>query len=206
MLFLTLTLVALGGLAIASVLEGLLHQFILHRGQKKLFGGALYPVYHKHSNEHHPEYRGESYHQPAPEQESKISLGPFLLPITYVLTSPVSVALWFLSPWATLTFMVTLALYYLAYEFLHWHMHFTRPDGKPRSYHSWSPSRQLFEWFNVRHYIHHSADDRNFNVVMPLYDLLIGTYTVAENVAPRAVRRRREMALARSAKLRRERN
>lgn len=188
---------------LASVLEGLFHQFILHRGQKKLLGGALYIAYHKHSIEHHPAYRGEDYHRDAPDDEAKISLGPWMMPATYVLTSPVTIVLWLtLGPVAGWTFLATLLCYYMAYEFLHWHMHFTRPDGKPRFYHSWAPSKQLFLWFDRRHYIHHMADDRNFNVVLPIYDLALGRYSVREDQVPWAVRKRKARAASRADALR----
>lgn len=201
---LTLLVVALFTLCLSSVLEGLFHQFILHRAQKRLFGGALVVAYHKHSNEHHPQFRGDQYHRDAPEDEHKISLGPLLFPSALILTSPVSVGLWFVSPWASGTFVGVMFAYYMAYEFLHWHMHFTRPDGRPRFYHAWPPSRQLFEWFDKRHYLHHDADDRNFNVVLPVYDLACGRYTTREGVDPWAVRRRKRRAAERSAQLRLE--
>jgi hypothetical protein len=191
------------GIVLASMLEGLFHQFILHTGQRKLFGGALYVAYHAHAIEHHPAYRAENYHRPAPEEEAKISLGPFMLPATLLFISPITAFLWW--QWgatAGITLMAVATAYYAMYEFLHWHMHFPRADGKPRFYHSWAPSRQLFEWFDKRHYIHHIADDRNFNVVIPIYDIVTGRYTTDENKAPWAVRRRREKALAKSAAIR----
>src|SRR5690349_10330682 len=100
--------VAIGGTAVASTLEGLFHQFILHKGQKKILGGALYVAYHKHAIEHHPAYRGDDYHRDAPFGEAKISLGPLMMPAVLVFTAPVSVLLWFASPWATVTFVSVL--------------------------------------------------------------------------------------------------
>lgn len=201
-LLLTLTLAFLFALAFSSALEGVFHQFVLHTPQKRCLRGALLCSYRMHALEHHPAYRGESYHVHPPDDEAKVSLGPYMLPAILVVTSPLSVLLYQATPWAAWTFLLTLTAYYVAYEFLHWHMHFKRPDGKPRFYHSWRPSRQLFEWFDNRHYIHHMADDRNFNVVLPLYDVAFGTYSTAEGYDPPAVRRRKARAMAESARLR----
>ncbi|MBS1716026.1 MAG: hypothetical protein JST30_16995 [Armatimonadetes bacterium] len=203
---LTVSLVALACLVFASVLEGLFHQYILHTPQKKLFGGALFMSYHLHSIEHHPAYRAENYHRPAPDEEKPISLGPLMWPSTMIVTSPITFLVWKTLGWqAGLAVPVTLTLYYAAYEFLHWHMHFPRPDGKPRWYHRFPPTKELFEWFDKRHYVHHIADDRNYNVVLPFYDLAFGHYTTNESVVPWAVRRRKARALRKSEEIRKQR-
>lgn len=203
---LIVALTVLGTIGIASVLEGLLHQFVLHTGQRKFLFGWLYGAYHAHAIEHHPAYREEQYHRPAPDHESPISLGWYTLPITLALTSPLTYGVWvWLGPAAGIAVPVTLSLYYVMYEFLHWHMHFPRPDGKPRWYHAFPPTKQLFEWFDKRHYIHHISDDRNFNVVLPVYDLVTGRYTTTEEQTPWAVRIRKQRAMKRSQALRAER-
>lgn len=206
MTVLTVVLVALVCTIVCSVIEGLFHQFILHTPQKKLFGGALYVSYHAHAIEHHPAYRGDEYHREAPEEEAPISLGPLMWPSLMVFTSPLTVTAWLWLGWqAGITVPLTFTVYYIAYEFLHWHMHFPRKDGKPRWYHAFPPSSQLFKWFDKRHYVHHIADDRNYNVVLPFYDLATGHYTTDESRIPWAVRKRKAKALRKSEEIRRER-
>ena len=204
--FLIVFLVVLGSVIIASVAEGLLHQFILHTGQKKVLFGWLYGAYHAHAIEHHPAYRGDDYHQPAHEDEQKISLGWYTLPLILLVTSPIT---WGLYSWlglgAGIAFPATVICYYTFYEFLHWHMHFPKADGSARWYHKYPPLKNLFDWFDKRHYIHHMIDDTNFNVVIPVYDLMVGRYTTKEGHLPWAIRVRKKRALARSEKLREER-
>lgn len=206
MAVLTVALVVLSCVVICSVIEGLFHQYILHTPQRKLLGGALFLSYHYHAIEHHPAYRAENYHRPAPDEEQPISLGPFMWPALMIVTSPITVAIWlWLGPAAGLAVPLTFTMYYVAYEFLHWHMHFPRTDGKPRWYHAFPPSSNLFKWFDKRHYIHHIADDRNYNVVFPVYDLMIGHYTTDEKTVPWGIKRRKAKALKKSEEIRRER-
>ncbi|MBS1721710.1 MAG: hypothetical protein JSS66_01755 [Armatimonadetes bacterium] len=205
MTFLIVITVALACVILCSVIEGLFHQYILHTPQQKLFGGALYLSYHYHAVEHHPAYRAEHYHRPAPDTEAPISLGPLMWPALMLFTSPITVGVWYFLGWkAGITVPIVFTLYYISYEFLHWHMHFPKKDGSPRWYHAFPPSSQLFKWFDKRHYIHHIADDRNYNVVWPIYDLLFGHYTTDEKVVPWAVRRRKARALRKSQEIRKQ--
>ncbi len=204
--FLIVALTVFATIVFASVVEGLLHQFILHTGQKKVLFGWLYGAYRAHAIEHHPAYRGDDYHQPAPVDEQKISLGWYTLPIVLLVTSPIYYAVWvWLGPGAGLAMPITVTLYYTFYEFLHWHMHFPKADGSARWYHKYPPLKNLFDWFDKRHYIHHLIDDTNFNVVLPVYDLMTGRYTTKEGQLPWAIRIRKRRAIARSEKLRTER-
>lgn len=188
---------------LASILEGLLHEFILHTPQKKFLGGVLYGAFHSHSVRHHPAYRAEQYHHPPDEHEHKISLGWYTLPLVLLILSPIAVLLWFyVSAASCITFVATLIGYYIAYEILHWHMHFPKSDGTPRNLLSTWPIRNVFDWFDKRHYVHHLADDRNYNVVMPFYDLLTGRYTTDIQRIPWATRLRRKRNLKKSQKLR----
>ncbi len=206
MTVLIVSLTALACVFICSIIEGLFHQYILHTPQKKLLWGILFRSYHAHSIEHHPAYRGEDYHREAPPEEQPISLGPLMWPALMVFTSPLTIlAFLWLGPAAGWTVPITFTLYYITYEFMHWHMHFPRKDGKPRFYHAFPPSRQLFQWFDKRHYVHHIADDRNYNVIFPIYDLITGHYTTDENVIPWAVKKRKARALKKSEEIRNER-
>jgi hypothetical protein len=196
-------LTAIATVVLASILEGLLHQFILHTPQKKLLGGVLYGAFHSHAIEHHPAYRAESYHQPPNEKESKISLGWYTLPLVLAILSPIAYLLWrFVGVASAITFMGTLVAYYTTYELLHWHMHFPKNDGTRKKILMVFPFRQIFDWFDRRHYVHHLADDRNYNVVIPVYDLLTGRYTTDIEKVPWANRLRTKRNLKKSQALR----
>ncbi len=198
--------VAAGTIVLASLLEGLLHQFVLHTNQKRVLFGVLKGAFRAHSVEHHPAYRAETYHRPAPDDEKRISLGWYTLPLILAILSPVFILLWVYVSWlSAFVFYGVLVAYYTTYEVLHWHMHFPSRKGKPRWYLQLPIVRSIFQWFNARHYVHHLADDRNFNVVLPVYDLLFGRYTTHIGQVPWAVRWRQRRARRRSQLLRKQR-
>jgi sterol desaturase/sphingolipid hydroxylase (fatty acid hydroxylase superfamily) len=58
-------------------------------------------------------------------------------------------------------------LYYAAYEYLHWCMHVPKARSVDRS--------GIFFRLNGHHLLHHRYTNKNFNVVLPLADLLFGT-------------------------------
>lgn len=204
MFWITVLSLVLFSVVFASVIEGLFHRYILHTPQRRIFKGRLYAAFDKHALQHHPEYREENYHKAPDHYESPISLGPLMWPATMLFTSPVTVGLWLWLGPVALVFPATLSAYYVMYEFLHWHMHFPKPDGTPRWYHKFPPTKNLFEWFDKRHYAHHMIDDTNFNVVLPVYDLVVGHYTTDYNNIPWGIRRRKRRALAKSERLRQQ--
>jgi hypothetical protein len=59
------------------------------------------------------------------------------------------------------------AAYYCFYEYIHWCMHLpkARRVEKPR----------FFQLLNGHHVLHHRYMHKNFNVVLPLADLCLGT-------------------------------
>jgi hypothetical protein len=76
------------------------------------------------------------------------------------------------------TFGVTIALYYVAYEGLHFLMH------KPMS--PWIENSAYFKFIKRHHVIHHVQMDRNLNVLIPLADYCFGTLVLERpETAPR---------------------
>ena len=57
--------------------------------------------------------------------------------------------------------------YYGAYEYIHWCMHLPKQRGIERS--------GIFFRLNGHHLLHHRYMHQNFNVVLPLADLCLGT-------------------------------
>jgi len=202
--WITVLALALFAVFFASIIEGLFHQFILHTPQRRLFGGKLYAAFDKHALQHHPEYREDDYHKVPDHHENPISLGPLMWPATMLFISPVTIGLWMWLGPVAVTFPIVITLYYVMYEFIHWHMHFPKADGTPRWYHRYPPTKNLFDWFDKRHYAHHMIDDLNFNVVIPFYDLMIGHYTMDHTKLPWGIRRRKAKAMAKSERLRQE--
>ncbi|MCH8273894.1 MAG: hypothetical protein IH851_03810 [Armatimonadetes bacterium] len=191
-------------IVLASILEGLLHQFVLHKGHKRFLWGVLFGAFRAHALEHHPEYRDDQYHRPAPEEESRISLGWYTMPIVLTLLSPGIWAVWaWLGMGAGLIMIGTIVGYYIVYETFHWLMHFPHPGGRGRWFQRWRPLAAIFDWFDKRHYVHHLADDRNFNVILPFYDWLTGRYTIRIEQVPWAIRLRTWRNKRRAAALKR---
>lgn len=188
---------------LASVVEGIFHQFILHTPQKRLLWGLLQRAFHAHALEHHPKFRADKYQQTPGPEDSKISLEWYFLPTVLLLFSPLTIGAWMLwGFWEALTVVLTTTAYYTAYEFLHWNMHFPKKGERLRWFRRFQPLKCIFEWFDRRHFVHHLADDRNFNVVLPIYDILVGRYSVNITHIPWAIRLRKKRNLRRSQKLR----
>jgi hypothetical protein len=79
-----------------------------------------------------------------------------------------------------------IALYFLCYEYLHYLMHF--PGAR------WIERRGWFRFLHEHHRLHHRFMRRNFNLVLPLADLCLGTLIRAEGGRSRVVARGRGQA------------
>src|SRR3989344_3978673 len=93
--------------------------------------------------------------------------GPVLILFATALTIPVSLyfELWRI----TIVTGIVFAAYYGAYEYMHWCMHL--PKAKRRLI----ERRWFFYRLNGHHLLHHRYMNKNFNVVLPVADLLFGT-------------------------------
>jgi thiol-disulfide isomerase/thioredoxin len=166
--YLFLSWLALGlivGIVSASFFEWILHRYLMHR-KVRIFD---YP-FQKHALVHHRVFKAdESYHLLREEDKRTVPMawwnGPVLIAVSQI-------------PFVALAFFVgglplvcgtclSIALYYGAYEYLHWCMHIPRNRKVERN--------GIFFRLNGHHLLHHRYTNRNFNVVLPLADLLFGT-------------------------------
>jgi sterol desaturase/sphingolipid hydroxylase (fatty acid hydroxylase superfamily) len=69
---------------------------------------------------------------------------------------------------------VVCTIYYAAYEYMHWCMHLPNRRHVERS--------KIFFRLNGHHLLHHRYMHKNFNVVLPLADLLLGTLLLRSKV------------------------
>jgi hypothetical protein len=69
---------------------------------------------------------------------------------------------------------ISCTLYYAAYEYMHWCMHLPKKRHVERSW--------IFYRLNGHHLLHHRYMHKNFNVVLPLADLLLGTLLLRSKV------------------------
>ena len=151
----------------ASFLEWILHKYVMHRNLK----WYSYP-FKAHALTHHQTFgSGDSYHLIYDEDRHTIPMAwwnGFVL--TGIASIPVAIFGYFINnPSLWIITSITVYLYYLTYEYMHWCMHL--------------PKKRFFEkmkWYEnlkERHRLHHKhMNSRNFNVVVPIADLVFGTY------------------------------
>jgi hypothetical protein len=154
-----------GGVIVASFFEWTLHRFVMH---KPTFG-FRYP-FEKHALIHHQIFKGDAtYHLKDEKDKHTIPMawwnGPVLVS---VLLLPFVVASFFMERWAFLCgAAISCTAYYAAYEYIHWCMHLPKKRHVERS--------GIFYRLNGHHVLHHRYMQKNFNVVLPLADLCLGT-------------------------------
>jgi len=153
-------LAVLGSVIYASFFEWTLHRFVMHRPLLKF----RYP-YEAHALTHHRIFKADdSYHLKEDSDKWTIPMAWWNGPVLVILSaSPFLLVGWR----AWLISMGVIGLYYGAYEYLHWCMHL--PKGR-RVERTW-----FFFRLNGHHLLHHRYPNRNFNVVFPAADLLLGT-------------------------------
>jgi len=148
----------------ASFFEWTLHRFLLHRP----YGFLDYP-FRTHTLTHHHIFNAfEGYHLQKEEHKDKVPFSwwnaPLLiglhLPAFYFLQKPAGFPVF----WPALAAM---AAYYAAYETLHWLMHV--PKGRRVE------QTAVFRFLDRHHRLHHRFQYKNFNVVLPVADFILGT-------------------------------
>jgi hypothetical protein len=149
----------------ASFFEWTLHRFVMHRPLWKF----RYP-FESHALVHHRVFRAdETYHLINAKDAKTIPMawwnGPVLVAVGI---SPFILVTLFLGNWGfPCGALLACAGYYAAYEYMHWCMHLPKKRVVERS--------GIFFRLNGHHLLHHRYMKRNFNVVLPLADLCLGT-------------------------------
>jgi hypothetical protein len=149
----------------SSIFEWVLHRYVMHRP----LGKFRYP-FEAHALIHHRVFRADdTYHLINPKDAKTIPMawwnGPVLVAAGTLPFVPVA---WLLGHWwLLLGAVVASAGYYATYEYIHWCMHLPRKRNVERS--------GIFFRLNGHHLLHHRYMGKNFNVVLPLADLLLGT-------------------------------
>ena len=162
------------GLAYASLCEWILHRFVMHRPWKYL----RYP-FRAHAQIHHQLFKADDTYHLQNEKDKE------LIPMAW--WNGPALVLIFQTPWMLLTLNTTfftwgiysgiigtLALYYLGYEYLHWCMHLPKKRQLEMS--------QAFRYINGHHLLHHRYMGKNFNVVLPFADMILGTLMIRSKI------------------------
>jgi hypothetical protein len=164
------------GFAIAivycSVFEWILHRYIMHRPIWKFRYS-----FERHALVHHRVFRADhTYHLIDEKDAQTIPMawwnGPVLIAVGLL---PFVMIAALTGKWG-LVCGVALAssAYYGAYEYMHWCMHLPKKRSVERS--------GIFFRLNGHHLLHHRYLNKNFNVVLPLADLCLGTLLLRSRV------------------------
>lgn len=167
----------------ASFYEWFLHKYWMHqpRTPKEAFRG--------HAIVHHGLYKGDSsYFVPEGQHPEHILLKPYALPVIVLMHLPI---MWGIERFLVKNTMwgglIACTVYFIIYEYMHWNMHVPRGHFVER-----------FRWFQFlreHHHLHHRYSQKNFCVLFPLADWIMGTAETKESLARRKAER--EAAIAR---------
>jgi hypothetical protein len=157
---------------VASFFEWFLHRYVMHRP----VGKFRYP-FEAHAVVHHQIFKADhTYHLVNEKDKETIPMAWWNGPILVVLAGlPVyGPCLLFGSlPMAVGSFVAS-AAYYMTYEYIHWCMHL------PKNRRVEQPA--IYRRLNGHHLLHHRYMHKNFNVVLPLADLIMGTLMVRSKI------------------------
>ncbi len=163
----------LSGLVFVSFFEWVLHRFVMHRP----LGWLRYP-FEAHAVVHHHTFKGDhTYHLRDEADKETIPMawwnGPVLIVIGMV---PMLGLAWVIGSWAVAAgAALAIAGYYAVYEYLHWCMHLPKARRVERSW--------LFRRLNGHHILHHRYMHKNFNVILPIADLCLGTLLARSKIS-----------------------
>lgn len=163
---------ALSAVVFASFFEWILHRYVMHQP----VGPFTYP-FRTHALVHHRIFRAdETYHLINEADKETIPMAWWNGPVLVLLCAlPFAGISWAIGQWGLcIGASVTFALYYAVYEYLHWCMHLPRQRAVERS--------GVFFRLNGHHILHHRYMHKNFNVVLPLADLCLGTLLLRSKI------------------------
>jgi hypothetical protein len=171
-----------GWILYGSFFEWYWHKYWMHqpRFPREAFRG--------HTIVHHGLYRGdESFYLDDGDHPEHILLKPYALPGIVLAHLPLIWAIdRYLAPHTAIGALVAMVAYFVIYEYMHWNMHV--PRGRFVERFRW------FQFLRTHHKLHHRYYQKNFCVLFPLADWMLGTLITEERLARR--RAEREAAIA----------
>jgi hypothetical protein len=153
--------------------EVAIHRHLMHR--QRLWGWLyralpdLRAQFKNHALLHHGKYYAEFDHEPDPEGKTfnvRILWGDRgRLQITFI---PVLVILGLTVSWlSALTFAAMVLLHNHVWGVVHMQMHVPQPD-------CWFRNTRYFRFITRHHFMHHQQSNKNYNVVLPFADFVLG--------------------------------
>jgi hypothetical protein len=165
-----------------SFFEWYFHKYWMHQPRPPR------EAFHGHTVVHHGIYKGdESFFLGEEAHPQHILLKPYALPAIVLVHLPLVWAIeYYLIPHTFWGAMTATLLYFVVYEYMHWNMHV--PQGKFVERFRW------FQFLRSHHKLHHRFHMKNFCVLFPLADWVMGTLETEASMAKRKAAR--EAALA----------
>src|SRR2546426_3859334 len=160
------------GIMFASFFEWTFHRYVMHR-KVAIFD---YP-FERHAMVHHQVFRADaSYHLLREQDKQTVPMawwnGPAMIAVTQI---PFVALACFVGGVALVSGSVLAGcFYYAAYEYVHWCMHIPRNRKVEKT--------GIFFRLNGHHLLHHRYMHKNFNVVLPLADLMLGTLLLPSKI------------------------
>lgn len=148
-----------------SFFEWSVHKYLMHRP----FGSFKY-AFRAHAVVHHQVFKADhTYHLIHDHDKETIPMAWWNGPVLILGSAlPFAILSWILGQWGLVTgAAIGMTSYYVLYERIHWCMHLPKARRLEQSW--------LFRRLNGHHLLHHRYMHKNFNVVLPLADLCLGT-------------------------------
>jgi hypothetical protein len=160
------------GVVIASFFEWTLHRFVMHKAL-----GKFDYAFQAHAVVHHQTFKADhTYHLINESDKHTIPMawwnGPVLIACCMI---PGTLVAWAFGSWqVAVGALAAFITYYGCYEYMHWCMHLPKARRVEKSW--------VFYRLNGHHLLHHRYMHKNFNVVLPLADLLLGTLILRSKI------------------------
>jgi Fatty acid hydroxylase superfamily len=155
-----------GGIVFASFFEWTLHKYVMHRPV-----GKFRYAFNAHAIVHHGTFKADkTYHLLDEKDKETIPMAWWNGPVIVLLGAiPFALFSVFCGHWSfVLGEALAFTSYYLFYEYIHWCMHLPKARRVEKPW--W------FRRLNGHHLLHHRYMHKNFNVVLPIADICLGTF------------------------------
>lgn len=172
-ILLHISITAVAALFFVSFGELAIHRHLMHRQRLPQWLYRVLPdlraQFKNHALLHHGKYYQEFDHEPDPAGQTfnvHILWGDRArLQITFL---PVAIALGFLVSWVSaLTFAGMILLHNAVWGIVHSQMHQPKDD-------CWFRNTRYFRFISRHHFMHHQHSNKNYNVVLPFADFVMG--------------------------------
>jgi hypothetical protein len=158
---------------VGTFFEWSIHRYVMHRPV-----GKFDYAFRAHAVVHHQTFKADhTYHLIHEKDKETIPMawwnGPVLIMMCMVPVLPIA---WLVGQWMLLAgSFLGFVCYYAVYEYIHWCMHLPKKRIVERS--------GIYFRLNGHHLLHHRYMHKNFNVVLPLADFLLGTLLVRSKIS-----------------------